>query len=125
MPGTKTADGTLRWLRGRNRQRVMEILRMQGRVSQADIARATGLSRTTVSTLVAELKEAGLVVDLEATPHPARGGRPGVELALRDPSQVVAGFDFGHSHVGVAMADLGHNVLAEREYELDVNRNAV
>jgi predicted NBD/HSP70 family sugar kinase len=125
MPTSKHADGTLRWLRGRNRQRVMEIVRMQGRVSQADIARATGLSRTTVSTLVAELKEAGLVVDLETTPRQARGGRPGVELALRDPSQVVVGFDFGHSHVGVAMADLGHNLLAESRLELDVNRNAV
>jgi predicted NBD/HSP70 family sugar kinase len=124
MPASKNVDGTLRWLRGRNRQRVMEIVRMHGRVSQADIARATGLSRTTVSTLVAELKQSGLVVDLETTPRQARGGRPGVELALRDPSQFVAGFDFGHSHVGVAMADLGHTVLAESRYELDVNRNA-
>jgi predicted NBD/HSP70 family sugar kinase len=124
MPASKNVDGTLRWLRGRNRQRVMEIVRMHGRVSQADIARATGLSRTTVSTLVAELKQSGLVVDLETTPRPARGGRPGVELALRDPSQFVAGFDFGHSHVGVAMADLGHTVLAESRFELDVNRNA-
>jgi predicted NBD/HSP70 family sugar kinase len=124
MPASKNVDGTLRWLRGRNRQRVMEIVRMHGRVSQADIARATGLSRTTVSTLVAELKQSGLVVDLETTPRQARGGRPGVELALRDPSQFVAGFDFGHSHVGVAMADLGHTVLAESRFELDVNRNA-
>ena len=121
----KNSDGTLAWLRDRNRQRVMEILRMQSQVSQADIARATGLSRTTVSSLIAELKDAGLVLDADPTPRQGRGGRPGVQLVLRDPSLVVAGIDFGHSHVGVAVADLGHNLLAERRFELDVNRQAV
>ena len=125
MPAANTSDGSLAWLRDRNRQRVMEILRVQGQISQADIARATGLSRTTVSSLIAELKEAGLVLDVDAKPGPARGGRPGVQLVLRDPSQVVAGIDFGHSHVGIAIADLAHNVLAERVFELDVNRQAV
>ena len=125
VPMGKGADGTLAWLRDRNRHRVMEILRVHGRTSQADIARATGLSRTTVSTLVAELKEAGLVLDVDAHPRQVRGGRPGVQLVLRDPAQVVVGIDFGHSHVGVAVADLRHNVLAERVYELDVNRQAV
>jgi len=38
-------------LRERNRERVIGVLRTQGRTSQADIARATGLSRTTVSSL--------------------------------------------------------------------------
>jgi predicted NBD/HSP70 family sugar kinase len=120
----RNGDGTLGWLRERNRQRVTEVLRTQGRLSQADIARATGLSRTTVSTLVTELKGAGLVQDVDARSRPARGGRPGLELMLRDPGQVVVGIDFGHSHVGVAVADLAHNVLAERLQELDVNRQA-
>lgn len=125
MATAKSADGTLGWLRGRNRQRVVEILRTQGQVSQADIARATGLSRTTISTLVTELKDAGLVVDVQPTASRPRGGRPGLQLALQDPGRVVAGIDFGHSHVGVAVADLGHKVLAERRYELDVNRQAM
>jgi len=124
MPGSKNGDGTLAWLRDRNRQRVMEILRMHGQISQADIARATGLSRTTVSTLIAELKEAGLVADVDTRSAHARGGRPGVQLVLRNPAHVVVGIDFGHSHVAIAVADLGHNVLAERRYDLDVNREA-
>ena len=125
MRTASTSDGSLGWLRDRNRQRVLEILRVQGQISQADIARATGLSRTTVSSLISELKEAGLVLDVDARPARVRGGRPGVQLVLRDPAQLVAGIDFGHSHVGVAIADLAHNVLAERLVELDVNRQAV
>jgi predicted NBD/HSP70 family sugar kinase len=125
MPAAKNGDGSLGWLRERNRGRVMEVLRMQGRISQADIARSTGLSRTTVSSLIAEMREAGLVLDVDTKPGPARGGRPGVQLVLHDPPHVVVGIDFGHSHIGVAVADLGHNLLAERQYELDVNRQAV
>ena len=124
MPSPKNGDGTLAWLRDRNRQRVMEILRMHGRISQAEIARATGLSRTTVSTLVAELKDAGLVSDVDTRTGHARGGRPGVQLVLRNPAHVVVGIDFGHSHVAIAVADLGHNVLAEHRHDLDVNREA-
>ncbi|HXI94564.1 MAG TPA: winged helix-turn-helix domain-containing protein, partial [Candidatus Acidoferrum sp.] len=61
----KHGEGTLGWLRGRNRDRVVGALRERGRVSQADIARLTGLSRTTVHTLVSELKDAGVVQEVE------------------------------------------------------------
>src|SRR3989442_5661132 len=97
MPSSKNGDGTLAWLRDRNRQRVIEILRTQGRMSQAEIARATGLSRTTVSTLVAELKEAGLISDVDTKSGHARGGRAGVQVVLQNPSHALVCIDFGHS----------------------------
>ncbi|MGA7912801.1 MAG: ROK family transcriptional regulator [Candidatus Dormiibacterota bacterium] len=122
---SKNGDGTLGWLRDRNRRRVIGVLREQGRASQAEIARATGLSRTTVSTLIAEMKDAGLVSDVGAESSAARAGRPGVQLVLQNPIQAVVGIDFGHSHVQVAIADLAHNVLGERRCDLDVNRRAV
>jgi predicted NBD/HSP70 family sugar kinase len=120
-------DGTLAWLRERNRERVIGALREQGRTSQADIARVTGLSRTTVSKLVAELKGSGLVGEVEvgdADPRGVHGGRPAVQLTLRDTSKAVVGIDFGHSHVQVAVANLAHKVLAERIRYLDVNHQA-
>jgi predicted NBD/HSP70 family sugar kinase len=120
-------DGTLGWLRERNRQRVLGALREQGRTSQAEIARATGLSRTTVSKVVAELKETGLVDVMQvgaSEPPSIHGGRPSVQLALRDLSTTVVGVDFGHSHVQVAVGDVAHNVLAERRCDLDVNHRA-
>jgi DNA-binding Lrp family transcriptional regulator len=62
----KSGEGTLGWLRHRNRERVVEVLRERGRISQAEIARVTGLSRTTVHTLVSGLKDSGLVHEVEA-----------------------------------------------------------
>ncbi len=121
----KKGDGTLGWLRERNRERVIAVLRTLGRTSQADIARATGLSRTTVSTLVAGLRGAGLVFEVDAKAPDGRGGRPGVQLVLEDSSMAVVGIDVGHSHVQVAVADLAHDVLAERICNLDVREHAI
>jgi len=121
---TGNGDGTLGWLRERNRERVIEVLRTQGRTSQADIARATGLSRTTVSSLVAELKNSSLVFEIDVKGPNLRGGRPGVQLVLQSSASAVLGIDFGHSHVLVAVADLAHNVLAERRCDLDVDHRA-
>ena len=121
---SKNGEGSLGWLRGRNRERVLGVLRERGRISQADIARVTGLSRTTVHTLVSELKEAGLVHEVETTMPDLRSGRPAVQLMLRDSPLAVVGIDFGHSHVQVAVADIAHNVLAERRCDLDVSHDA-
>src|SRR5882672_9977196 len=125
MPGmAKNGVGTLGWLRDRNRERVVGALRERGRTSQADIARVTGLSRTTVHTLVSELKNLGVIQEVEGGASDVRGGRPGALLVLRDSSVAVVGIDFGHSHVGVAVANIGRTVLAERRCDLDVGHDA-
>ncbi len=121
---SKKGEGSLSWLRDRNRQRVLDVLRIRGRTSQADIARATGLSRTTIHTLIVELKEEEMVVEVDGRPAGAGSGRPAVQLVLQKTSRAVLGIDFGHSHVQVAVADLAHNVLAERHRDLDVNHRA-
>jgi glucokinase-like ROK family protein len=105
---------------------VIALLRARGVVSQADIARETGLSRTTVSGVVAELRQAGLVVEAadDGARGEGRGGRPPVPISLSPSLGAVVGVDFGHSHVRVAVADLRHTVLAERERLLHVDPDA-
>src|SRR5256714_3475384 len=121
---SKKGEGSLSWLRDRNRRRVLDVLRISGRTSQADIARATGLSRTTIHTLIGELKDEGMVLEVDGRPAGAGSGRPAAQLVLHTASRAVLGIDFGHSHVQVAVADLAHNVLAERHRDLDVNHRA-
>jgi glucokinase-like ROK family protein len=106
---------------------VIAVLRDRGKASRAEIARATGLSRSTVSTIVSSLIEAGLVTEQdEATgvAHGQHGGRPPVLLALDKSAGVALGVDFGHTHLRVAVSDLSHDVLAEAGRDLDVDHSA-
>jgi glucokinase-like ROK family protein len=104
--------------RQRNRERLMASLREAGSASRADLARRTGLSRTTVASLVAELEDDGVLVEREngtsggATP---RGGRPPRLLSFGRSAGVAIGIDFGKRHLRVAAADLSHAILAEAE----------
>ncbi len=116
-------------LRDRNRSLVVDALRQNGGVSQADLSRLTGLSRTTVSTLIAQLRSGGFVAELEAPDVPraggTQGGRPPVLLALDPSAGSAIGIDFGHSHVRVAVADLAHRILCEREQAIAVDEDPV
>src|SRR5215212_80974 len=101
-------------------------MRAEGLISRADIARATGLSRSTVSSLVADLQADGLVVETGApgASRGAQGGRPPILLAFDAAAGAAVGIDFGHSHLGVAVSDLSSSILAERRVALDTDHEA-
>jgi predicted NBD/HSP70 family sugar kinase len=108
-------SGSLTSLRELNRGRVIESLRELGVASRAEIARSTGLSPATVSTLVGQLVEAGLVVDApQRLSRRSQGGRPPALITLDPAAGVAIGIDFGKRHLAVAVSDLSHEILAER-----------
>ena len=66
--------GALERLREANRRAITGLLAGEGPMSRADLARGTGLSRTTVSSLVTDLIGSGDVVETDR-PRPAAQGR--------------------------------------------------
>jgi predicted NBD/HSP70 family sugar kinase/biotin operon repressor len=115
--------GSLEALRELNRLRVIDALRQQGTASRTDIARHTGLSRTTVASLVGDLQARGLVVEQPLAEIRGRG-RPPTLLRLDPSAGAVLGIHFDHRHLRVAVADLSSTVLAERWEDLDVDHAA-
>src|SRR5690348_12828060 len=81
----ESGSGSLEALREANRLRVIDALRHEGSASRTDLVRITGLSRTTITTLVGDLQERGLVVELEedAADRPERPGRGRPPVLLR------------------------------------------
>ncbi|WP_405621492.1 ROK family transcriptional regulator [Streptomyces sp. NBC_01511] len=103
-----------------NLERVVRAVRMAGSLTQAEIARSTGLSAATVSNIVRELREGGTV---EVTPTSA-GGRRARSVSLSGDAGIVVGVDFGHTHLRVAVGNLAHQVLAEESEPLDVDASS-
>ncbi|MFD8979530.1 ROK family protein [Streptomyces sp. NPDC059564] len=104
-----------------NLERVVRAVRLAGSLTQAEIARTTGLSAATVSNIVRELKDAGTV---EVTDTSA-GGRRARSVSLSGDAGIVIGVDFGHTHLRVAVGNLAHQVLAEESEPLDVDASWV
>jgi predicted NBD/HSP70 family sugar kinase len=118
-------SGSLASLREGNRKRVVDALRERGLASRAELARMTGLSRSTISTIVGDLLEAGLAGERDGQPSgETHAGRPPVMVALDRSAGLALGIDFGHRHLRVAVSDLSHTVLAETWCEMDVDHSA-
>jgi predicted NBD/HSP70 family sugar kinase len=110
----RPSPGSTASLRPANQRRVVELLRGRGEgsITQAEIARTTGLASATVSNIVRALTASGLI---ETDPG---SGRRGTVVRFAPSAGVVAGIDVGHTHLAVAVADLGGRIISETRHPL-------
>ena len=69
--------------RQRNLARLLRLLHLNGALSRASLTELTGLNRSTIADLIAELSGAGLVIERAADPS-RRVGRPSPVAAIDD-----------------------------------------
>lgn len=104
--------------RGHNRALVLQTLHGFGPQSRADLARSTGLTRVTVSDLVAELMADGLVVELGHRESTGRG-KPAILLEIDRGAFQIIGLDLSaYSVFRGAVLDLGGRLLSRSEVAL-------
>lgn len=92
---------------------VLRLIWLERRISRAEIARRTGLSRSTVTEIVRDLLKTALVAEVGT--GRSRGGRRPILLEFQDDARVILGVDIGATHVAVALIDLRGRVLAWNE----------
>ena len=86
---TVTAKATHAQTRRHNNRLVLKTVYDQGPLSRADVARSTNLTATTVSTVIAELLEEGLVEEIGAI-STERGKPPTLVGLVNDARYVIA-----------------------------------
>lgn len=95
---------------------VLSHLYVEGPASRLELARATGLSAATISNVVTDLLDDGLVA--EAGSVDSGGGRPHKLLAIRPGLGHVAGVDIGETCVKVGLFDGALSTVATASYAI-------
>ena len=112
---------TSRDIRVANRFEVLRHIIAAGVVARQEIAVETGLSLATVSNLVGELIQVGLLEEVGF--QDSGGGRPRGLVAVHRAGGVLAGVDVAETYVHVELFDTGLNVLASVEESLHPQEN--
>lgn len=105
--------------RGHNRSLVLQTLYRSGTLSRADLARSTGLTRVTISDLVADLMDEKLIVEVGQRDG-SRPGKPATMLDINRGGFQIIGIDLSDYAVfRGAILDLDGVVLERAEVPLD------
>lgn len=97
------------FIRNMNERRVLTLLRKEGSLSRAEIARRLSLTRSGVTYLVDALLAQNLVNEAIANPATAPShelGRPGVALTLNSTGHYFLGVEIGVAVVRLALVDM-------------------
>ena len=97
---------------------LFELLRDGRPWTRAQLADATGLARSTVTTRIDTLMRLGLVAPYGGAR--STGGRPPTLFALNPGAKLVVGVDIGATHARAALTDLDGKILGETDARIEV-----
>ena len=100
-----------------NEQLVLRTIYDRNPISRADVARATGLTRTTVSDVVEQLMGAGLAEEIGL--GRSTGGKAPILLRVPDEARHLVGIEVGDTLLTGAIVSLRGEVLRRVEIALD------
>ncbi len=103
-PPTGMEKATRQQIKKQNRNLVLKLFFEESSISRAEISRITHLTRTTVSEIVAELIEGGLVEEIGI--GSSMGGKSPILLSLVDDARYLISLDLAHNKFCGAIVNL-------------------
>ena len=116
VPKAALVKATHRGTRRSNERLVLRTVHEVGPLSRADVARATGLTRTSVSDLVEGLLDEGLVA--EAGTGPSTGGKAPILLRVPADARQLVGVDVDRDRLSGVVVNLQGEVSARDTRDL-------
>ncbi len=119
-PGIPALPGSLRQM---NRLALLQLLRAEGPISKADLAKHSTISRPTVSKVVDDLHAAGLAEIVGTTTPSASGGKPATLYRFNSGAVRVGAVLLAVDGVSVAICDGEAHILHKRSLRFGADRS--
>ena len=122
----KHAGANLNDIKYKNRALILRLIATEPPLSRADLARKTGLTKTTSSKIVSDLMEEGIICERESVGYEASGaGRKPIFLDISDHSPCICGVWVCPNRCTVILADLKGNIFSQKSSDINSNISAV
>lgn len=103
----------------RKERAILQLIHSGLNISRLDLARKTGVSPASITSIVQRLIHDGVVV--EAAPGPSSLGRRPVPLEIRADSAYLAGVDIGSFYLRILITDVNGNIVLQHQTETNMS----
>ena len=103
---------------------LLDMVRRRNPISRVQLAEEFGLSKVTVSTIVNELIDEGLIIEVGEGTGCERGGRKPILLALNASHKYAVGVDIGTTNTVAAIGNLRGEVVVKIQQPTGKNRSS-
>jgi len=108
----------LRQMRESNRMLILNCVRRHGAIARAEVARHTGLSRTTVGNIIDDLLKDGFVREGDSQRAEQSGNRRIVPVHFNATAGYILGLAMGRNHLTLLLSDLAGEVVHYQDMPL-------
>ncbi len=108
-----------------NRSLVLQKIRREGRISRVDLARALGLEKSSISAIVGELIDCGLLLTGESGEASLSGGRKPVFLELNGSFCCFMGLELQPGNYRMSLLDLNSRIIYREKGPVATWKNGV
>ncbi len=97
---------------------ILDLIRFGRATTRPEIARVMGLGRTVVTQRIADLIEAGLIID--GSMAESTGGRPSRSLAFNSSVGTLLAAELGATAVNAALTTVSGDIIEQRHEDIDI-----
>ena len=116
----KVVKGSFELMKQMNVSAVLKIIRDNGSLSRADVAKITGLTPASVTNITKILIEDGYLVECKI--GESSGGRPPIILELNPNARYVIGAGIGVGVIDVVITNLSAHIILKKSIEISEER---